>query len=464
MAHMESEAPPTLGEQFRMKQGLEIHRKARILFPNGVEPGGKGISDQAEQTAQLMTTPEVTTIFEATFIDGIYATKADVIQRTDDGWHLYEIKSSVNDKPEHIDDMAYTSFVMERAASKPVNVSLILVSRDYRLGQPDTELFRIIEMGDKVLEQATAFAELADGIAKSVLSEDQPSASLIRECRDCPYFQSDCLGANVEFPVFDIPRLTGQRFQGLADAGIVSVTDIPDDYALTARQAATRDLIRSGEPILRDGLKAFIEDIEWPARYLDFETVMTAIPLYPDIPPYTQIPTQYSVHVCESPGEIVDHHEFFASPGVDPRQALVIQLLDNLGDSGSIVVYFSSFERTRLKALAERFPELADRLTACIDRLFDLEVAFKKHYQHPMFHGKSSIKVTLPVLVPELSYNDLEIGDGGAAMAAFAFIEWGEYTPEEIDRIRRLLLEYCKQDTEAMVRLHQHLVQLVSKQ
>ncbi len=463
MAHMESDAPPTLGEQFRMKQGLEIQRKARILFPNGVEPGGEGISGRAEQTAQLMADPEVVAIFEATFIDGNYATKADVIQRTDDGWHLYEIKSSVNDKPEHIDDMAYTSFVMERAATKPVNASLILVSRDYRLGQPDTELFRIIKMGDKVLERTTAFTELADEIAKPVLSEDQPSASLIPECRDCPYFQSNCIGTNIKFPVFDIPRLTGQRFQGLADAGIVSVTDIPDDYDLTATQAATRDLIRSGEPILGGGLKAFLEEIEWPARYLDFETVMTAIPLYPDIPPYTQIPTQYSVHVCESSGEIVDRHEFIASPGVDPRQALVGQLLDDLGDSGSIVVY-SSFERTRLNALAEMFPEFADRLTACIDRLFDLEVAFKKHYQHPMFHGKSSIKVTLPVLVPELSYNDLEIADGDTAMAAFAFIEWGKYAPEETDRIRRLLLEYCKQDTEALVRLHQHLVQLVSEQ
>jgi hypothetical protein len=62
-------------------------------------------------------------------------------------------------------------------------------------------------------------------------------------------------------------------------------------------------------------------------------------------------------------------------------------------------------------------------------------------------------------LVPELRYNDLEIGDGGTASAAF--LNLFEMTDENlINQVRTNLKEYCKMDTFAMVRLMEKLESL----
>ena len=64
--------------------------------------------------------------------------------------------------------------------------------------------------------------------------------------------------------------------------------------------------------------------------------------------------------------------------------------------------------------------------------------------------GSYSIKNVLPALVPKLSYNDMEISDGGMASNAWLSM-WEIENLEETEKIRKALLEYCKLDTLAMV-------------
>ncbi len=61
------------------------------------------------------------------------------------------------------------------------------------------------------------------------------------------------------------------------------------------------------------------------------------------------------------------------------------------------------------------------------------------------------------MLVPELSYKDLDIGDGDNAMAAFAFMAQNEISNKFFSKFRNDLLKYCKLDTFAMVKLHEKL-------
>jgi hypothetical protein len=90
--------------------------------------------------------------------------------------------------------------------------------------------------------------------------------------------------------------------------------------------------------------------------------------------------------------------------------------------------------------------------------VFDLEKAFSKHFYHPRFGGRTSIKVTLPTLV-ELSYDGLVIGNGDLAVAKYARMARGEIVGDEARSTREALLMYCKQDTLGMVLLHQALVE-----
>jgi hypothetical protein len=76
-----------------------------------------------------------------------------------------------------------------------------------------------------------------------------------------------------------------------------------------------------------------------------------------------------------------------------------------------------------------------------------------------MMKGSYSIKYVLPALIPELSYENLEINEGGLASVAFESLFY-ESNFIRIDEIRQNLLEYCKMDTYAMVKLLEKLESL----
>jgi hypothetical protein len=78
-------------------------------------------------------------------------------------------------------------------------------------------------------------------------------------------------------------------------------------------------------------------------------------------------------------------------------------------------------------------------------------------WSHSGFFGGPSIKVVLPVLVPDLSYDGLEIANGDDALVTFAKMAQRSMAADEMERKRAALLEYCKMDTLAMVRLHEVL-------
>ena len=71
----------------------------------------------------------------------------------------------------------------------------------------------------------------------------------------------------------------------------------------------------------------------------------------------------------------------------------------------------------------------------------------------------NSIKSVLPALIPELSYNDLEIKDGGTASNTFLSIVNGTFQGD-LQVARKQLLEYCKLDTYAMVKILEKLTKI----
>lgn len=454
-----TEAELTLGERFRIEQGIEIGRRARELYPDGLLIDDTDLVSASRKTERLMNDPSVPIILEGTFfVDGFVA-RADILKRKGKGWRLVEVKSSVNDREEFIDDMAYTAMVIDRCGFNISGVSLLLVSKDFRLGMENEKLFVEIDHTDEVLERVEEFKPFWQQIEEITRAPVKPEPQLLFECRKCGLFQ-ECLGKDIDDHIFDIPRLSQSKFDELTELGIVCIEAIPDGFPLTENQARVRDCVLSKKPFVGDRLKSDLKSISWPAYYLDFETVMTAIPLYPDITPYTQIPTQYSIHKCSDVGVIIDHLEYLADPGKDCRRKLAENLINDLGGEGNIIIY-SSFEKAVINSLGRLYPDLLGELNSLVGRMTDLGAIIMKNYYHPDFHGSTSLKTTLPVLVPEMSYDNLEIADGDSAMAAFAYLALGKYEDEKVEAIKRNLLEYCKQDTLAMVKLHQRLTDYV---
>lgn len=450
---------PSLAERFRMEQGIEIGRRATELYPDGRLIVDTDMVSASRKTKNLIQDPNVSIIFEGVFsVDGFVA-KADILVRKSESWHMLEVKSSVNDKTEFIDDMAYTAMVINRSGTGILNVSLILVSKDFRLGMKSEELFVEIDHTDEVLDRVREFEPFWEKIEEITREPAKPEPRLRFDCRKCELFE-ECLRGDVENHIFDLPRLHQSKFDKLTELGVVCIEEIPNEFPLTEYQARVKDCVQSEKPFIGDGFRSELESISWPASYLDFETVTTAIPLYPNIAPYAQIPTQYSIHKCSEPGHVIDHLEYLADPSTDCRRELTEHLINDLRGKGSIIVY-SNFEKRIIDSLRRTYPDLSEELNLLINRLVNLEAIIRKNFYHQDFHGSMSIKKTLPALVSDALYDGLEIADGDTAMAAFAYLALGKYGNKEIESTKRSLLEYCKKDTLALVKLHQRLVEYI---
>ena len=204
------------------------------------------------------------------------------------------------------------------------------------------------------------------------------------------------------------------------------------------------------------------EKLTFPLYFLDFEADSPALPRFGGFGPFQEFPFQFSCHVLFTDGR-EQHHAYLHDNLDDPRLPLVEALTRAIGRKGSIIVYHATFERSVLKNLADAFPQYAPALQSMIDRLWDQEPIFIKHYCAPGFGGSSSLKAVLPVLVPSLGYGDLVVQNGMAAIAA-----WNEYIAAppgaERDAMRQHLLDYCHLDTQAMVALHHTIVDQVIRQ
>ena len=206
-----------------------------------------------------------------------------------------------------------------------------------------------------------------------------------------------------------------------------------------------------------------MKGITYPIYFLDFETYQTPIPKYDGMRPYMKIPFQYSLHYIEHEGGKLKHKEFLAETGVDPRRKLAERLVEDIPENKCVLAYNMSFEKSRLTELAENFPDLAEKLLNIRDNIIDLMIPFSKRmYYAKQMEGSYSIKAVLPTLypdVPEYDYHNLElVHNGGEASEIFASL--GERPKEEQEKIRKALLEYCKLDTLAMVKVWEKLKEI----
>jgi predicted RecB family nuclease len=249
-----------------------------------------------------------------------------------------------------------------------------------------------------------------------------------------------------------LPRLHASAAEELEELGVASIRDIPDDFELTEIQRRAATCVQTGKPWFSAELGELLSWLKYPLYFLDFETVNWAIPRFPGMRPYDHLPFQWSLHVQRAPDAKLEHFELLATDGSDPRRDFISSLSAALGETGNILVY-SSFESQRLSELASWFPEFADRIGAIQGRLFDLLPVIREHTYHPAYAGSYSIKSVLPALVPEMTYDGMEVANGQAAGVAWERLIRERVDQTERERIQKALLKYCGHDTLAMVEL-----------
>lgn len=448
----------SLGDDFLIFESKKIHALAQQLFPKGIKVISNSLQEALDKTKELIADKNIETIFEPVFEYNGFVARADILCRNDNGWQIVEVKSGNKGKRKYIVDMAYSALVISKNLESVSKVKLLLLSKDFHLGLPIETLFAETDFSVEVLTKMQDYLLILDEVKKMIESEIPPEAKLKLCCKNCRMFKQ-CIGKDIEYHIFDLPRLSHLEFDELSKININQIKDIPNEIELTESQKIVKEAVINDKVFVSKNLSLELEKIQIPVYYLDFESVMTIYPLYENINPHTQIVTQYSLHKSDNLKTEPEHFEFIANHTKDDRQTLAEQLIKDIGNTGSIITY-SSFERQILNHLAKLYPQLSETLNKIIERIVDLEVILKSNYYDKNFHGKTSIKKVLPVMIPDMNYNELEISEGGSALSAFAYMAMGLYDQEKIIQTKKHLLEYCKQDTLALVKMHRFLAKL----
>ncbi len=431
------------------------------LFSNAVDARRLETGDAVLYTKELILDPGVKTIYGASFVAGGYLAKAGILQKLDDNsWHLFEVKSGRKYKAKYARDMSFNTMVLAKSGLVVSKTTILCLSNDYRLGMNISQLFKGLDCTEKVEPKVQEFLILSDEVLENIESENMPEPYLKKNCKNCPVFDG-CMSKDVKNHIFDLPRLSVLAIEELITAGVDTIDKIPADFELTQMQQIVKNCVLINTNYVSENLKAELGNIKQPFYYLDFESMITIMPLYRDIAPHTQFLTQFSIDKTDDTGNILDHYEYIADQTRDCRREIAEKLIKYLGEEGSVVTY-ANFERNAISNLAGLFPNLCEKLNKIAGRIVDLELIVKKNYYDINFRGRSSIKKILPVLVPEMNYADLKIGDGGDAAASFAFMAMGLCDDKKIEETKKNLLKYCARDTLAMVKIHQFLKAIVS--
>lgn len=466
--HNPKKLPPvTAGTQALFDSGHRFEQYAEKLFPVGVRLGfdnyGEYLSLPERTTKALADGAK--TIFQGRFEFNQLTFICDIVDVVGDKTvDLIEIKSSTTAKDEHEFDLAFQMVVLEGCGFTVRNISVIHVNNDYvREGEVDpkaiTKTSEITEAVKAKREYTKERIEQALKVANSDKCPDlSPSFVQLGSVGDWLNIYRSL--ADVKpLSIYDLCSISAQTIGELEKSGVELIVDIRDDVKLNFKQSLQVRATKQGGAIInKDTIKQFLDELIFPLYFFDYETLSSSVPYFDGMRPYKQYPFQYSLHILDAPDLELRHMGYLHKDNSDPAEVLSKTLRAQIGESGSVVTWNMGFEKGCNELIGSRLPEYADFYKSLNNRIVDLMTPFSTGlYVDKDFKGSASIKNVLPVLVPELSYKNLGIQEGGSAQRLWMEAILDGKRINEKEKILSDLHEYCKLDTLAMVEIYRRL-------
>ena len=453
-----------------LDNGKEVGELARGLFGDytliDYDLGFQGMIE--ETSKELKNNTKV--ICEASFnYDGNFCS-VDILKNDGDGVELYEVKSSTGSKDIFIDDISYQTWVVKKCGLNVKKSCVVYINNEYvKNGELDLNEFFVIDDVTSYID-LDRVEENVNDLKNTLNSNKEPSIDLSISCHKpyaCPFFKY-CTKSLPSPNVFDIGWST--RFSKkleMYERGHITYEDVIDKEILNDKATnQVRTWLSNKNPEVNiDNIKDLMNSLRYPLYFLDFESYQDAIPKIDGTKPYEQICFQYSLHyILEENGELL-HKEFLSDDYYgNPMYGLCKQLCEDIPMNSCVTAYNKAFECTRLKEMAEMFPEFRDHLLNISENIIDLEIPFSNqdYYVKDML-GRNSIKVVLPALYPNdpsLDYHNLEQVHKGDE-ASKAYLSLKTLNKEDEQKLRINMLKYCKLDTYAMVKIYEKLKEIL---
>ena len=410
--------------------------------------------------------------FEAQYNGGNITCIVDIAQAVGENiLDLFEIKSSTRVKPEHIDDLAFQVIVLEASGYKVQNIGVIYCNNQYvRHGAVDEmALSTRQDVTDKVRQKLASTKRNIEAalqvIALQKMPDPTPRRTKMGAIKDWLEIYNVLSSDQDPYSIYNLCSVTPEQIGQLEDLDIGTIADIPDDFALKPKQKRQVEATKTGEPIVNvDKIAKFIDSLQYPLYFLDYETLSSLVPLFDGLKPFDQLPFQYSLHITDKPGGDLQHKEFLHETDDSPLPSLLKQLREDISSEGSVLVWWEGFEKSCNDLMGRLMPEYAELLADINSRVVDLMKPFSEgYYIDKDFMGSASIKNVLPVIAPELSYKDLEVQEGGSAQRLWMSAVYDNtHNEQQKNKLMESLRVYCELDTYAMVRIFEFLLAITS--
>ena len=459
------ECAEELDNESVFETGTKVGILAKELFGSHIDISyQEDLTKMLEETKKYLSSPP-NVITEASFeFDGNFCS-VDILKNFEDGLEVYEVKSSTEVKDIYLDDVSYQVYVLKSLGYNVKKACIVYLNNEYeRHGELElNKLFNIEDVTEIAFSKLEEVGKKIANAREYMKQTEEPTDDISAKCFNpyqCAYWKH-CTRNLPEKNVFQIRGMkTATKFNlyfnGLIDFNDLVNEDLNNKYI----EQMEYELFDKEDKINKEHIKDFLDKLYYPLYFLDFETYQQAIPEYDGIRPYMQIPFQYSLHYIQNENGDLMHKEFLANANEDPRRKLAERLVLDIPTNACVLAYNMRFEKGVIRNLAETYPDLSESLMNIHDNIQDLMNPFHdRDYYTKDMHGSYSIKYVLPALFPndkELDYHALPVvHNGGEAMTVFASL--GEKPKEEQERIRHGLLEYCKLDTLAMVKIWEKL-------
>lgn len=450
-------------------EGYQVEEWAYKLFPGGTSAHDDNFETAVKNTKKLIAA-KTKIIFQPTISNWDMFCRADIIKlnaKTGE-YDIFEVKSSTEVKDIHLIDLAFQKICFEKERVKIGNLFLVHINNKYtRNGEIEPGKMLTQENVTDAVNNLIRKVGLGIKDAQKVLENKkvEPDVRILKQCNS-PYecnFINYCWRDIPENSIYDIAGgLSQKKLETLLDMGILKMKKIPEGYVTNSnglrhlRAVKTKKVFIDPKAIERE-----LAQLEYPLHFLDYETYNPAIPLFNGYKPYQRVVFQYSLHVKKSPKAELKHYQYLSTKIEDPTNELAKSLSEAIGKKGNIIVWNKNFETGCNNEMCARCRKHADFFESINGRMYDLMQPFKKgYYVHKNFEGSASIKKVLPVLVPKLSYEALNIKEGSTASESWIKVADPELPQAERDQLSQDMLAYCLLDTLAMVEILEVLNEL----
>ncbi len=393
--------------------------------------------------------------------DGLYAA-ADIIYQNANGTvDIYEVKSSGSIDKSHLIDASFQTITIEKSGGKVRSIYIVHLNKNYvradSLKIDEMMTFTLVtEQVRNLIDETKYGIESALKLLKQPeIDENGCSCIELSRSHHCETFEY--FNPNVPKPsIYNLPRIGKKKLNEFVNENRFDLMDI-DESEVSGNQLNVLKAAKSHSPLINEAIiRNFYKQVSYPVYFLDYETYSSAIPVVEGLKPHAHVPFQFSIHLKRSKDDPkLQHFEYLADKPKLPLE--MIEVMETIiGPEGTIVSWHKSFENKQNKEMGILYPDKDEFLKNISERTIDLEDIFKNGYVDIAFAGSTSIKKVLPVIVPDLSYDNMVVANGTDAMEAFIrLLNMNDESDKK--KLRNDMLEYCKLDTLAMVKIFEKM-------